>query len=471
MRSSDNSILFMSDYKDSMVPSSYDMAVSNKRTCSTDLISQYEYDSYDNSYSIYESNKSAVDIAWEKFWAKNGEQLIWASWIQKYADYINPDYFQNNTHAARDEKSQDRDINEVATEKYFEQNTHFLSETYENVHSNFAGLFDKCNDSNELKSAPTSSLNTNFSFEDTTRQEVYDKETDKDDDKDNGKDENRKKIVNLKISEDNNGWNSSSPFSIEENYERQSNAEDERLLTRCDVTNNSTTKTNAISDSMTNVTKMTLTNSSSNDSNSVHLSNPMNSITSSIESSITSSNSDQENGFPTEDSDKYWQLLWRENFQIEYQKHYELFVTSYKKEHNIEYDESYSSLNESGEDSVIIKQNEVTLHPLDDDVNNELSESDSLQTDVSKTWSKNAEFVQISANKNTKKINICNLKSNKLRTQRLIIDSVGTLITNLQITTNEESKIESCQDTSIYSKYIEYKNVRYVTLSIAGSKI
>jgi len=150
-----------------------------------------------------------------------------------------------------------------------------------------------------LKSAPTSSLNTNFSFEDTIRQEVDDKEAD----------ENRKKIVNLEIlSEDNNGWNPLNPYKSiypEKNYEQQSNAEDERLLTRCD----STTKTNAISDSMTNVTKMILTSSSSSDSNFVHSSNPINSVTSSIESSITSSSSDQENGFPTEDSDKYWQLL------------------------------------------------------------------------------------------------------------------------------------------------------------------
>jgi len=452
----------MSGYKESMGPSSYDITVSNKRTCSADIISQYEYDGYDNSYSIYECNKSAVDIAWEKFWAKNGEQLIWASWIQKYADYINPDYFQNTTHAARDEKSRDADINEVATEKYFEQNTHFLSETYENckfVHSNFAGLLDKCN-SSELKSAPTSSLNTNFSFEDTITQVVDDKEAD----------ENRKKIVNLKIvSEDNNGWNSLNPYSTEENYE-QSNAEDERLLTRCNSTNNSTAKTNAISDSMTNVTKMTLTSSSSSDSNSVHSSNPINSVTSSIESSITSSSSDQENGFSTEDSDKYWQLLWRENFQMEYQKQYELFVTNYKKEHNMEYDESYSSLNESGEDSVVIRQDEVTLHPLDDDANSEeLSEPDSLETDVSKMrQSKNAEFVQICANENTKKTNTCYSKSNKSRTQRLIMDSVGMLIKNLQITTEEEPEIEQCPDTSTHStiKCMEYEKARYMTLSI-----
>jgi hypothetical protein len=93
----------------------------------------------------------------------------------------------------------------------------------------------------------------------------------------------------------------------------------------------------------------------------------------------------------------------RENFQIEYQKHYELFVTShsYKKEHNMEYDESYSSLNASREDSVVIRQDEVTLQPLDDDANSEeLSEPDSLETDVSKMrQSKNAEFVQMKIRK------------------------------------------------------------------------
>ncbi|KAH0944348.1 hypothetical protein HN011_008127, partial [Eciton burchellii] len=51
----------------------------------------------------------------------------------------------------------------------------------------------------------------------------------------------------------------------------------------------------------------------------------------------------------------------------------------------MEYDESYSSLNASRDDSVVIRQDEVTLQPLDDDANSEeLSEPDSLETDVSK---------------------------------------------------------------------------------------
>ncbi|XP_011334640.1 trimethylguanosine synthase isoform X1 [Ooceraea biroi] len=424
---------------------------------SKDLVSQYDCDPYNYPYSVYyESNKSAMDIAWEKFWAKNGEKLIWASWIEKYADYINPDYFQNDARTAKDEKSQDAEINEVATEKYFERNTRFASETCENlrcelVHSNFAGFFDQSNsmaNDGELKPAPISSLNTNFSFEDTNRQEINDKEAD----------ENRKKIVNLEISpEDGNGWNPLSPFSTEENYEQPSNAEDERLLTRCDSINGSVAKTNATSDSMTNVTKMTLT-SSSCDSNSVHSSNLMTSVTSSIESSITSSSSDQENEFLMEDNDKYWQHLWRENFQMQYQKHYELFVANYKRENNMDYEHSYLSLNESetGEDSVLTEQDKIA--PLHDDVNSEeLSEPDSLGIDVPKMRRNKSVEPAPSGNKNTKKNNTCYSKSNKSRVQRLIVDSVGMLIKNLQITEKtddtEQCLNEAPVDTISWTDY------------------
>jgi len=58
-----------------------------------------------------------------------------------------------------------------------------------------------------------------------------------------------------------------------------------------------------------------------------------------------------------------------------------LFIINYKKKQYTN-DESYSSLNESGEDSVVIRQDEVTFHSLDDNANSEelleLLESDSL---------------------------------------------------------------------------------------------
>jgi len=265
---------------------------------------------------------------------------------------------------------QDAEINEVAIERYFEQNTCFPSQAHKNcelVRSNFAGIFNKsCSSDSELKPAVTSS--NNFSFEQVSRQEINDKDAG----------ENRRKILNFEMSlGDGDGWNPLSPLSIEENYNHHSNAEDERLLMRCDSVNGSITKTNATSDSMTNVTKMTLT-SSSCDSNSVHSSSLVTSVTSSIESSMTSTSSDQENEFSMEDNDKYWQQLWKENFETQYQRQYELFIANYKKEYNIDQlhfnmlnESCDDSLNEPYGDSIIFRQDEEVMLQSQEDRNSE----------------------------------------------------------------------------------------------------
>ncbi|XP_011695215.1 PREDICTED: trimethylguanosine synthase [Wasmannia auropunctata] len=433
-------------------------AILNTEGHNKDLITQYDYNTYAYPYSVdYGSNKSAMDIAWDKFWAKHGEQLIWASWIGKYADYINPDYFQNNVRTTEDEKPQDAEINEVAIERYFEQNTCFPSQAHKNcelVRSNFAGIFNKSYSSDsELKPAAISSSNTSFSFEQVSRQEINDKDAD----------ENRKKILNFEISpEDGDGWNPLSPLSIEENYNHPSNAEDERLLMRCDSVNGSITKTNATSDSMTNVTKMTLT-SSSCDSNSVHSSSLVTSVTSSIESSMTSS-SDQENEFSVEDNDKYWQQLWKENFETQYQKQYELFIENYKKEHNIDYNQLYfntlnepcdDSLNEP-RDSIILQQNEEAAKlQYQEDKNEEFLKIDTCEDQRDESM----DLVEIdlttpskvnSGNRNSRKNNT-NSKS-KLRTQRLIMDSVGMLMKNLTIKMEEDKPTDVVKEEEMHEE-------------------
>lgn len=423
-----------------------------------DLITQYDYNSYAYPYSAdYSSKKSAVDIAWDKFWAKHGEQLIWASWIEKYADYINPDYFQNNARTTEDEKSQDAEINEVAIERYFEQNTCFPSQAHKNcelVHSNFAGIFNKSYSSDsELKPAAISSSNTSFSFEQASRQEVNDKDAD----------ENRKKILNFEVSpEEGDGWNPLSPLSIEENYNHPSNAEDERLLMRCDSVNGSVTKTNATSDSMTNVTKMTLT-SSSCDSNSVHSSSLVTSVTSSIESSMTSTSSDQENEFSVEDNDKYWQHLWKENFETQYKRQYELFIANYEKEHNVDHNQLYfNTLNEFHHNTIILQQDEempqcqedrnseefLKIHTDEDQKNDTI---DAVQIDLITPSKMN------SGNRNSRRSSASNSKSK--RTQRLIMDSVGMLMKNLTIrveenkSTNVVREGEVCEESQqIYAQ-------------------
>ncbi|XP_006562905.1 trimethylguanosine synthase isoform X2 [Apis mellifera] len=351
-------------------------------------------------YSMYSKTKSIMDIAWEKYWSENGERIIWTTWIRKYADYINPEYLQQNVHLISDEKLEMKE----AIEKFSEQNTCFPSQAHRNCEldrSNFEGIFSKTNniDDNEIKVKDTYSIN--FSFDDVSKQEVSDKDAE----------DNRKKLTNFETSpETGDGWNPLSPFSMEESYNQQSNAEDERLLTRCDSINESIAKTNATSDSMTNVTKMTLT-SSSCDSISTNSSSLISSVTSSIESNITNTSSDQE--YAPEDTDKYWQHLWKENFQIEYQNHYKLFIEKYKREQSeIMSDQNYNQ-----------EHNDIDMKEQESD--------ESIDQDFTQKEIDTPNKINISESKNASNKNFSYAKKEKTKKKRLIMESVGMLIQNL----------------------------------------
>lgn len=387
---------------------------SSKDDIETDSSMHNNKDNSDNnSYLEYfESSKSEMDLAWEKYWSKNGEQLIWSSWIEKYAEYINPEYLQDNLRLKEDEKSSEN--KEGGVDKFVEQNTCFPNQAHKNCEigrSDFEGIFSKSSISgNELKSR-NSSYNTNFSFEDQNKQTVNDKDAE----------ENRKKLMNYELSpEAGEGWNPLSPFSAEDSYNQQSNAEDERLITRCDSINGSTARTNATSDSMTNVTKMTLT-SSSCDSNSIHSSSLISSVTSSIESNITFSSS-EENECASEDNDKYWQHLWKENFQLEYQKQYELFIARYKHgELQVQKTELISLFYKDNNESIWEHGN-----------NNQLNDQRPRENNVDqlhKTSKLDDKDV---------KTNITQAKAELTKKKRMIMESVGVLMQNLTMKSEEE---------------------------------
>lgn len=351
-------------------------------------------------YSMYSKTKSIMDIAWEKYWSENGERIIWTTWIRKYADYINPEYLQQNVHLISDEKLEMKE----AIEKFSEQNTCFPSQAHRNCEidrSNFEGIFSKTNNIDDSEIKAKDAYNINFSFDDVSKQEVTDKDAE----------DNRKKLTNFETSpETGDGWNPLSPFSMEESYNQQSNAEDERLLTRCDSINESIAKTNATSDSMTNVTKMTLT-SSSCDSISTNSSSLISSVTSSIESNITNTSSDQE--YAPEDTDKYWQHLWKENFQIEYQNHYKLFIEKYKREQSeIMSDQSYNQ-----------EHNDIDMKEQESD--------ESIDQDFTQKEIDTPNKINISESKNASNKNFSYAKKEKTKKKRLIMESVGMLIQNL----------------------------------------
>ncbi|XP_043480567.1 trimethylguanosine synthase [Leptopilina heterotoma] len=297
-------------------------------------------------------SKNKIELAWERYWSKCGECIIWASWLEKYANYINPEYLPGNSRAAEntDEKEQQQ-----LSEKFLEQNTCFPSEAHRNCvigRSNFEGIFGKSDIIHER--IHDTSKNGNFSFDNTQKQEVNEREAE----------DNRKRIGNQLSPEAGEGWNPLSPFSVEDSY-LPSNAEDEKLITKCDSISGSITRTNATSDSMTNVTKMTLT-SSSCDSASTQSSSLVSSTMSSNESNVTSSSSDVGNEYTTvEDNDKYWQELWKENFQEQYKNHYEKFIKeSVVKFAEVNVDDKDKVTKEIKPDEIEIKSEEIVVEKV-----------------------------------------------------------------------------------------------------------
>ncbi|XP_043591838.1 trimethylguanosine synthase isoform X1 [Bombus pyrosoma] len=381
------------------------VSLNDTQTYKEDVQLKYNCDHSSCDYPYYSKTKSIIDMAWEKYWSKNGERIIWTTWIRKYADYINPEYLQQNAHLISNEKLEVKDT----IEKFSEQNTCFPSQAHRNCEldrSNFEGIFSKSSNAgnNEIKAKDTCSIN--FSFDDISKQEISDKDAE----------DNRKKLTNFEASlETGDGWNPLSPFSMEESYNQQSNAEDERLLTRCDSINESIAKTNATSDSMTNVTKMTLT-SSSCDSISTNSSSLISSVTSSIESNITNTSSDQDNDqeYTPEDTDKYWQHLWKENFQIEYQNHYKLFTEKYKREQSEISNQSYSQ-----------EHNDIDMK--------EEGSDESIDQDFTQREIDTSNEINISESKSAPNKNFSYSKKDKTKKKRLIMESVGMLIQNLTV--------------------------------------
>lgn len=244
---------------------------------------------------------------WDKFWADNGERLIWASWIGKYSDYINPNYTKF-----------------VAVE-----------ETAISVVQN-AGI-------NRSK----------FSFDNSNINEIV------------SSGGNKTEIVISSCSPAANtgdhhtedGWNPLSPASVDETWTvRRSNAIDTTAATttvadimlspRCESVTSSIPLTIGTTDSMTNVTHMTISSYDFGHHSSVcsPLSDSNSSAdllsTSSSDSSSSQPIGDEDDDDDTAakdlflggdvddamDSDQHWQILWQKHFQEQYAKQYKAFM-------------------------------------------------------------------------------------------------------------------------------------------------
>lgn len=203
----------------------------------------------------------------DKFWAINGERLIWASWIKKYSDYINPSYLDENNDLLMDDSKlpKQRSVDQISE-------------------------FDKGEDDSirERKFSYDSKVNPYRKAPLTNHAEKHAK---------NEKDESWLPV------------NRRSSFS-----------EHERIVSP---------RTIAGTDSMTNVTKITM---SSYDISSSHVT----SESSPDDFSVSSSTSDDQSNVQTRianlnldpdnteemDTDQYWQFLWKKHFGDQYAIHY-----------------------------------------------------------------------------------------------------------------------------------------------------
>ncbi|CAN8001747.1 unnamed protein product [Ixodes hexagonus] len=58
----------------------------------------------DNDVAEPGATVANTDDEWQSFWQQNGDQLVWQSWVQKYRDYICPEYLESGQDTANGEQ-------------------------------------------------------------------------------------------------------------------------------------------------------------------------------------------------------------------------------------------------------------------------------------------------------------------------------------------------------------------------------
>jgi trimethylguanosine synthase len=306
----------------------------SKTQIASDDVMTEEESKIENMYH-HERNNSLPELfgdeglqnSWEKYWAKNGERLIWQSWIEKYIDYINPDYLDENKMPVFMNESS-ADSNRLADEHAFS----FDDKDIANVNSN----------------VPTVAAAAEIVISSPAKHNVEDLIT--------------------------QGWNPLSPLEStkfrqqQQHNSRHQNSIENLLSPRCESINSSIPLTLGTTDSMTNVTRMTI---SSYGFESSHVTSESTPTTPSDESNTVSSFSDSEESdnqmttrianecekllmenkseehYPPndKDSEEYWQKRWQSHAQEQYVKYYNEFMDSH---HMLQDEMSNSFKSDSG---------------------------------------------------------------------------------------------------------------------------
>lgn len=240
-----------------------------------DKLERMDHDSTENYLS---------EATWDKFWAVNGERLIWASWIMKYSDYINPAYLNENNDLIVDD-------NNIPKQKSVDQ------------------IFKE----SDCKNEDDSMRERKFSYD--SKVNPYKK----------GHGQNQQEKLE-KIENKDESW---MPYS-----RRRSCSEHERIVSP---------RTLAATDSMTNVTKITLSSYDVTSSHVTSESSPTDDYSVSSTSSDDQSNdqtriANLENADPNStddmDSDQYWQFLWKKHFGEQFALHYANYLVRHIAQEN-----------------------------------------------------------------------------------------------------------------------------------------
>lgn len=224
-----------------------------------------------------------LNDAWEIYWSDNGERLIWSSWIDKYSDFIRSDYLK---------------LNIDATDPTDPQNS-IKSSSVEQGSCSHSDMTIKNPDTEIIVSLCSPAANC--------------------------------------PSED--GWNLLSPASVDNNtWDDQLaavNDFDSILSPRCDSVTSSLPLTIGTTDSMTNVTHMTISSydfassrvSSQSSESSPDVDSASDMFT--IQQNLIDENKQLFLGDEdTMDTDQHWQILWQQHFQEQYAHQYQFFMRS-----------------------------------------------------------------------------------------------------------------------------------------------
>ncbi|XP_035901703.1 trimethylguanosine synthase [Anopheles stephensi] len=254
--------------------------------------------------------------AWETYWSKHGEAIIWASWIEKYSDYINPEYLEPEDHDQATGTNTPHDKSEATPGTATEVDKDFSFDNDAITTTSMQIVVSACSPHPYTKST-YQSAHWPLPFGDGAA--------------------------------GGSGGGGGTGDDALWCAHRSGSCENEALLSpRCDSVTSSIPLTVGTTDSMTNVTRMTI---SSYDFCSSKVSSDSSNLSESLSSEMSNESSNSSDMLETEylvgggnrttgapippdeeaamDGEQYWQILWQQHFQELYAKQYHHFMAEH----------------------------------------------------------------------------------------------------------------------------------------------